>query len=76
MVFTGININRAWKDDNTWFGEYTGAYVLATLGELQMNKHMQPEELKQNLDVSYQVLKDSKMPFNKSIADPDFINRF
>lgn len=31
MVFTGININRAWKDDNTWFGEYTGAYVQATL---------------------------------------------
>lgn len=32
MVFTGININRAWKDDNTWFGQYTGAYVQATLG--------------------------------------------
>jgi outer membrane receptor protein involved in Fe transport len=32
MVFTGININRAWKDDQTWFGEYTGAYVQATLG--------------------------------------------
>ncbi|CAM4171848.1 TonB-dependent receptor [Zobellia nedashkovskayae] len=32
MVFTGININRSWKDDNTWFGEYTGAYVQATLG--------------------------------------------
>ncbi|MFT5242731.1 MAG: iron complex outermembrane receptor protein [Glaciecola sp.] len=31
MVFTGININRAWKDDNTWFGEYTGAYVQSTL---------------------------------------------
>ena len=31
MVFTGININRAWKDDNTWFGEYTGGYFLATL---------------------------------------------
>ena len=31
MVFTGININRTWKDDNTWFGEYTGAYVQATL---------------------------------------------
>ncbi len=31
MVFTGININRAWKDDSTWFGEYTGAFVLATL---------------------------------------------
>ena len=32
MVFTGINVNRAWKDDNTWFGEYTGAYLQATLG--------------------------------------------
>jgi len=31
MVFTGININRTWKDDNTWFGEYTGAYIQATL---------------------------------------------
>ncbi|UCD60277.1 MAG: TonB-dependent receptor [Flavobacteriaceae bacterium] len=32
MVFTGININRRWKDDETWFGEYTGTYVQATLG--------------------------------------------
>ncbi|MGB5385189.1 MAG: TonB-dependent receptor [Eudoraea sp.] len=32
MVFTGININRRWKDDNTWFGEYAGTYVQATLG--------------------------------------------
>ncbi|GGD78742.1 hypothetical protein GCM10011412_15710 [Maribacter cobaltidurans] len=31
MVFTGININRAWKDDNTWFGEYAGTFVQATL---------------------------------------------
>lgn len=31
MVFTGINVNRKWKDDNTWFGEYAGAYVTSTL---------------------------------------------
>ncbi len=31
MVFTGININRAWKGDQQWFGEYTGAYLQATL---------------------------------------------
>ncbi|TDT41929.1 TonB-dependent receptor-like protein [Maribacter spongiicola] len=31
MVFTGININRAWKSDQQWFGEYTGAYLQATL---------------------------------------------
>lgn len=32
MVFTGININRAWKPDATWFGEYAGTYVLQTIG--------------------------------------------
>ena len=32
MRFAGININRAWKDDNTWFGEYAGAFIQATLG--------------------------------------------
>lgn len=32
MVFTGIQINRAWKDDNTWFGEYVAEYIGATLG--------------------------------------------
>ncbi|WP_340200072.1 TonB-dependent receptor [Ascidiimonas sp. W6] len=32
MRFTGININRSWKDDNTWFGEYAGAFIQSTLG--------------------------------------------
>jgi outer membrane receptor protein involved in Fe transport len=31
MLFTGINVNRAWKDDKTWFGQYAGAYVSSTL---------------------------------------------
>ncbi len=31
MGFTGIQINRSWKDDSTWFGQYTGAYLQATL---------------------------------------------
>ncbi|WP_316634954.1 TonB-dependent receptor domain-containing protein [uncultured Flavobacterium sp.] len=32
MVFTGINVDRKWKDDKTWFGQYAGAYIQATLG--------------------------------------------
>jgi len=32
MLFTGINVNRQWKDDKTWFGQYAAAYVGATLG--------------------------------------------
>lgn len=31
MRFTGININRFWKSDQQWFGEYAGAYIQATL---------------------------------------------
>ena len=32
MLFTGINVNRVWKDDKTWFGQYAGQYVTSTLG--------------------------------------------
>jgi outer membrane receptor protein involved in Fe transport len=33
-LFAALNINRTWKDDNTWFGQYTGAYIGGTLGGL------------------------------------------
>jgi outer membrane receptor for ferrienterochelin and colicin len=32
MVVTGIQILNDWKDHNSYFGEYVGAYVQATLG--------------------------------------------
>ncbi|MBL7887766.1 MAG: TonB-dependent receptor [Flavobacterium sp.] len=31
MLFTGININRQWKPDSTWFGQYAATYVQSTL---------------------------------------------
>ncbi|MEH6680725.1 MAG: TonB-dependent receptor [Sediminicola sp.] len=31
MVFTGININRLWKSDQEWFGDYISNYVGASL---------------------------------------------
>jgi iron complex outermembrane receptor protein len=31
MVFTGININRAWKSDAQWFGDYINTFVGASL---------------------------------------------
>ncbi|GAA4275296.1 TonB-dependent receptor [Aquimarina mytili] len=38
--FTGININRLWKDDQTWFGEYAGTFAQATLaGQLPEQAH-------------------------------------
>ena len=29
--FAAINLNRSWKSDDQWFGEYAGAYIQATL---------------------------------------------
>ena len=41
MLFTGLNINRKWKDDKTWFGQYAGAFVQATLaGQTPENAHI------------------------------------
>lgn len=34
MRFTGININRQWKSDSQWFGEYAGAFIQGTLAGL------------------------------------------
>jgi hypothetical protein len=34
MLFTGINVNRKWKPDATWFWEYANAYVQSTSGRL------------------------------------------
>jgi iron complex outermembrane receptor protein len=36
--FAAININRAWKADNVWFGQYTGAYLQGTLGGLNSDQ--------------------------------------
>lgn len=34
MRFTAINLNRQWKSDQNWFGEYAGAFITSTLGGL------------------------------------------
>ncbi|MFH6767560.1 TonB-dependent receptor [Gaetbulibacter aquiaggeris] len=73
MVFTGININRAWKDDNTWFGEYTGTYVLATLGGAT---DAQAHAAARAQAESGRFLPGSdgfNEAFNKSINDPDLL---
>ena len=36
--FAAINVNRTWKPDATWFGQYTGAYLQGTLGGLNSDQ--------------------------------------
>ena len=71
MVFTGININRAWKDDQTWFGEYVGNYVLSTLGGAT---DAQAHAIGRAAAETGRYLPGSpefQGAFNKSINDPD-----
>lgn len=71
MVFTGININRAWKDDETWFGEYTGAYVQATLGGAT-NEEAHAIARAQAESGRYEPgTPEFKAAFEKTIKDPD-----
>ncbi|MCG9791764.1 TonB-dependent receptor domain-containing protein [Flavobacterium algicola] len=32
MLFTGLNVNKKWKSDAQWFGQYAGAYAQAING--------------------------------------------
>lgn len=71
--FAAININRQWKDDNTWFGEYVGAYVLGTLGGLTSE---QAHGLARQTAESGRLLPGTegfKAAFDKVTNDPDLV---
>ncbi|WP_243473196.1 TonB-dependent receptor [Winogradskyella sp. MH6] len=71
MVFTGININRAWKDDSTWFGEYVGAYIGATLsGATDEQAHI---AARTQADTGRYLpgTPEFQAAFNRSTNDPD-----
>ena len=72
MVFTGININRSWKDDQTWFGEYVGTYIGATLsGATDAEAHVAARQVAD----TGRFLPGSpefQNAFNRIVQDPDF----
>ena len=72
MVFTGININRAWKSDTEWFGEYIQTYAGATLGGMT---DAQAHAAARNQAETGRLVPGSpafKSAFDRIIADPDF----
>ncbi len=75
MVFTGININRAWKDDTTWFQEYIATYAGIELsgnpaGLTDQQKH---DAARAVADTGRYLpgTPEFEASFNKSIQDPD-----
>ena len=71
MVFTGININRAWKDDTTWFGEYAGAYVLQTLGGATNDQAHAAARAAADTGRYLPGTPEYEAAFNRSVNDPD-----
>jgi hypothetical protein len=74
MLFTGININRKWKSDKQWFGEYAGAFLGATLGG--MNAENANIFARNTADKGRLIpgTPEFKAAFNQVIADPSVLS--
>ena len=71
MRFTGININRVWKPDATWFGQYAATYVQSTLaGQTPEQAHLTARGI---ADTGRLLpgTEGFKQAFNTVTSDPD-----
>lgn len=75
MVFTGININRAWKSDEDWFGDYIATYAGIELsgnpsGLTTQQKH---DAARATADTGRYLpgSPEFKAAFDRSIQNPD-----
>ncbi len=75
MVFTGININRAWKSDQDWFGDY-----IATYAGIELSGNPQGLTTQQKHDAARAAADTGRLvpgtpefqeTFNRIISDPD-----
>ncbi len=73
LVFTGVNLNRQWKADDVWFGEYVAAFVEGTLGGL--NATQAHTTARQVADTGRLVpgTPEFKSAFDQVTNDPDVL---
>lgn len=71
MVFTGIQINRAWKSDQDWFADYIGAYVGATLGGANDTQAHAAARSAADEGRFEPGTPEFEAAFNRSVNDPD-----
>lgn len=74
MLFTGININRKWKDDKTWFGQYAGAYIQSTLAGMTPEKAHIAARATADTGRFLPGTPEFKNAFNQVIADPSVLS--
>ncbi len=74
MLFTALNVNRAWKPDATWFGQYAATYVQSTLGGATPE---QAHANARNVADTGRLIPGTtafKNAFNTVIANPDVLS--
>ncbi len=71
MIFTGININRAWKSDAEWFGDYINTFVGASLGGLNEAQSHAAARTVADAERFEPGSAGFVEAFNRSISDPD-----
>lgn len=75
MVFTGININRAWKTDKQWFEEYIGTYAGIELSgnPLGLTDQQKHDQARAVADTGRFLpgTPEFEAAFNRSINDPN-----
>ena len=73
MVFTGVNVNRQWKSDNQWFGEYAGAFIQGTLAGLNANQAHAAARTAADTGRFEPGTPEFINAFNKVTSDPDIL---
>jgi outer membrane receptor protein involved in Fe transport len=71
MVFTGVQINRAWKSDTQWFQEYIQTYAAATLGGATDSEAHAAARAQAETGRFEPGTPEFEAAFQKSISDPD-----
>ena len=74
MLFTGINVNRAWKSDPTWFGQYAGQYITSTLGGATPDQAHAAARIVADSGRLIPGTDAFKAAFNNVIANPDVLS--
>lgn len=73
MVFTGININRQWKSDQDWFGQYIQTFAGATLqGATETQAHATARAVAETGRLILGT-PEFQAAFDKVINDPDLL---
>lgn len=73
MTFTGLNMNRQWKSDEQWFGEYAGQFITSTLGGANANEAHTAARASADTGRLIPGTPEFQSAFDRVTSDPDVL---